>query len=53
MNLVVVYGDEYRAVVTEKFTQEFQAREHHAAPLVVARQVLSVYDFAQPVLHQG
>ena len=53
MKLVVVDGDEDRAVVTQKLAQQLQAGEHHAAPLVVAGEVLAVHDLAQPVLHHG
>lgn len=49
MHLVVIDGDEDRAVVGEQFAQEFQPREHHAAPFVVASKIVSVHRLAQPV----
>ena len=51
VDLVVVDGDEDRAVVAEQLAQQLQARQHHAAPLVVAGQVVAVHDAAQPLLH--
>ena len=51
MHLVVVDRDEDRAVVGEQFPQQLQPRHHHAAPLVVPREVLPVHDLAEPVLH--
>ena len=51
MHLVVVDGDEDRAVVGQQLAQELQPREHHAAPLVVAGEIVAVHRAAQPVAH--
>ena len=51
MYLVVVDGDEDGSIVPEQFPQELQAGQHHAAPLVVACQILAVHDLAEPVAH--
>ena len=53
MHLVVVDGHEDRPVLPEQFAQELEARQHHAAPLVVAGQIVAVHDSAQPVPHEG
>ena len=53
MNLVVVDRHEDRAVFSEQLAQELEARQHHAAPLVVAGQVVAVHHPPQPVLHEG
>ena len=50
--LVVVDGHEDGTVLPEQFAQELEARHHHAAPLVVAGQVVPVHDAAQPVPHE-
>ena len=51
MEFVVVNGDEDRAVVAQQLPQELQARQHHAAPLVVAGEVLHVHYLAQPLAY--
>ena len=53
VHLVVVDGHEDRTVLPEQFAQELETGQHHAAPLVVAGQVVAVHDPAQPVPHQG
>ena len=49
MDFVVVDGDEDRAVVAQQFAQQLQPRQHHAAPLVVAGEVVRVHHLAQPL----
>ncbi len=53
MNLVVVNRHEDHAIVSEQLAQELEAGQHHAAPLVVAGQVVAVHHPPQPVLHEG
>ena len=48
---VVVNRHEDRAVVAQQLPQQLQPRQHHAAPLVVARQVVPIHHLAEPVLH--
>ena len=51
MHLIVINRDEDRAVVGQQLAQELQPREHHAAPLVVAGEIVAVHRAAQPVAH--
>ena len=51
MDLMVVDGDEDGAVGTEQLAQQLQARQHHAAPLVVPGQVVAVDGLAEPGAH--
>ena len=52
MQLIVVDTDKDRSVVAKQFLQQLKARIHHAAPLVVARGVLSFFAdrLADPLL---
>ena len=43
------------SLVSQQLIQQFQARVHHAQPLVVAGQILALfaYDLTQPLLDFG
>ena len=54
MHFVIVNRNEDGAVLAQQLrSQQLQPRQHHAAPLVVPREVFPVHDLPEPLLHHG
>ena len=52
-DLVVIDGDSNNSVSAKQFFEQLKSRKHHAAPLVVTRQIFAVYGLTQPLSHHG